>query len=310
MKKWLMFILLCAAPLHAQDRAGATGAQVLQFLPGSRAAAFSGAYTAFAGDADALFYNPAGIANVRRAGTLAYEKYVSEIAYGSIGVAARVSSFTIGASVAFLDAGDVNEVIPDEEFGGNTGTETGNVVSASESAVRIVAAMPMRDGGLRAGAAIGFVSSSIADQRQSAPLADLGVQYDIGSFTIGTALKNIGANLSGDASEKLPSELRVGASTQLMRGAGVITGAIEVVSRFGEGSLVFVGGLEAGLPATDARPFTLLGRIGMDSERAQLGALRAGASVGFREISFDYTYQNLDYFGAVHRFGIRATHLR
>jgi hypothetical protein len=312
MKRWLMLaILLFATPLHAQDKAGVTGAQVLQFLPGSRAAALSGAYTAISGDADAIFYNPAGIATLRRAATLAYESYVADVAYGSLGAAARLSSFTVGASVAFLNAGDIREVVPDPVFGGNTGTETGQTVTASESALRLVAGLPLLDGRLRAGAAIGFVATSLAEQHQTAPIADIGAQYDLGPATLGVALRNVGADLSGDANDKLPTEARFGASTQIARaGLGVLNASAEVVSRLGEGSITFAGGLEAGLPGTDARPFALLARLGIDAESNQLGALRAGASLGFKEVAFDYTFQQLELFGSVHRFGLRINRAR
>lgn len=307
----LLLALLTAAPLQAQDNAGSAGAQVLQFLPGSRAAALSGAYTAISGDADALFYNPAGIANLRRAGTLSYESYASDVAYGSLGVATRVAAFTIGASVAFLNAGDIREVIPDPEFGGNTGTETGETVSASESAVRMVAAVPLMDGRLRAGAAVGFVATALAEQRQQAPIVDVGAQYDAGPTTIGVSLRNLGADLSGDAKDNLPTEARLGASAQLVRdGLGMLNASAELVSRLGEGSVTFVGGIEAGLPGTAARPFSLLARLGFDAESNRLGALRAGAGIGFRDVAFDYTYQHLDLLGAVHRFGLRINRAR
>ncbi len=308
---WLLLVLLLAAPLQAQDKAGATGAQVLQFLPGSRAAALSGAYTAIAGDADAIFYNPAGIASLRRAATLSYESYVADVAYGSLGAATRLSSFTIGASVAFLNAGDIREVLPDPVFGGNTGIETGETVSASESALRLVAALPLLDGRLRAGAAIGFVATSLAEQHQTAPIADLGAQYDVGPATLGISLRNLGTDLSGDAEDELPTEARFGASTQIARpGVGVLNATAEIVSRLREGSITFAGGVEAGLPGTDARPFALLARFGFDAESNQLGALRAGASLGFKEVAFDYTFQQLDHFGTVHRFGLRINRQR
>jgi hypothetical protein len=311
MKRWLVLALLFAAPLHAQDNAGTTGAQVLQFLPGSRAASMSGAYTAVAGDADALFYNPAGIASLRRAATLSYESYVADVAFGSLGVATRLSRFTIGASVAFLNAGDIRVVAPDPEFGGNTGVETGETASASESALRLVGALPLLDGRLRAGVALGFVATALAEQHQTAPIADLGAQYDIGPATLGVSLRNMGADLSGDAEDKLPTEARIGASINAIRaGAGVVSASAELISRLGEESLTFAGGVEAGLPGTDARPFALLARVGFDAESNQLGALRAGASLGFRDVTFDYTIQQLEFFGTVHRFGLRINRHR
>jgi hypothetical protein len=311
MKRWLMSLLLAATPLQAQDTAGATGAQVLQFMPGSRAASMSGAYTAVTGDADAVFYNPAGLAPLRRAATISYESYVAGVAYGSLGLATRLSSFTIGASVAFLNAGEIREVVPDPEFGGNTGIETGETVSASESALRLVAALPLLDGRLRAGAALGFVATALADQHQTAPIADLGAQYDVGSVTIGLALRNLGTDLSGDANDQLPTEARLGAATQLVRGgSGVLNASAEIIGRLGEGSTTFAAGIEAGLPGTDSRPFALLARLGFDAESNQLGALRAGASLGFREVTFDYTLQHLEFFGTVHRFGLRINRSR
>jgi hypothetical protein len=306
-----LIAILFAAPLQAQDKAGAAGAQVLQFLPGSRAAALSGAYTAISGDADALFYNPAGIGSLRRAGTLSYEAYVSDVAYGSLGVATRIAALTVGASVAFLNAGDIREVIPDPNYGGNTGIETGETVSASESALRLVAGLPLLDGRLRAGAALGFVATALAEQRQQAPIADLGAQYDLGAVTLGMMLRNLGTGLSGDAEDELPTELRIGAATQLIGGrSGVANISAELVHRASEGSTTFAAGFEAGLRPTDARPFALLARVGIDAEAEQLSNLRAGASIGFREFAFDYTYQQLDFFGAVHRFGLRVNRLR
>lgn len=306
----LISALLLAAPLHAQE-AGSTGAQVLQFLPGSRAAALSGAYTAVSADADALFYNPAGVGNLSRAATLAYESYVSDVAYGSLGVATRLAALTIGASVAFLNAGDIREVVPDPEFGGNTGVETGQTVSASESALRIVAGLPLLDGRLRAGAALGFVATALAEQRQHAPIADLGAQYDLGRFTVGVLLRNLGTRLSGDAEDELPTEARLGAYTQLAASRGRVANlSAELIHRTGEASTSFAAGAEAGLLASDARPFSLLARIGIDAEPERLSNLRAGASLGFRQVTLDYTFQQLDFFGAVHRFGVRFNRLR
>jgi hypothetical protein len=303
-------MLLWVAPLHAQS-AGSTGAQVLQFLPGSRAAAMSGAYTAVSGDADALFYNPAGIGNLRRAATLSYESYVSDVAFGSLGVAMRASRFTLGAAVAFLNAGDIREVVPDPEFGGNTGVETGRTLSASESALRVVAGVPLLDGKLRAGAALGLVATALAEQRQHAPIADLGAQYELGRVTLGVLLRNLGTGLSGDADDELPTEARLGAYTQLTASHSRVANiSAEVIHHAGEGATTFAGGVEAGLLPTDARPFALLARIGLDAESHRLSNWRAGASLGFRQVAFDYTFQQLDFFGAVHRFGIRVNRMR
>ena len=311
--KWLLLAAcFVAAPLQAQDRAGTTGAQVLQFLPGSRAASMSGAYTAVSGDADAIFYNPAGVADLARAGSIAYESYVSDVSFGSVGAVTRRGGLTVGASVAFLNAGEIDEVVTDPDFNGNTGTPTGNRVRASESALRVIAALPLAGARLRAGAAFGLVAASIADQQQHAFMADAGVQYDVSnSISLGAALRNMGTDLDGDARDALPAEARLGATGHFTHpNGGIVNGSLELVSRLGEDSFGMAAGIEAGMHATSARPFTLLARLGLDGERNQLGALRAGASLGLRDLTFDYTYQHVEYFGTVHRFGLRLTRLR
>ena len=135
-------LALVPAQQSAAQGAGSTGAQVLQFVAGSRAAALSGAYTAASSDADALFYNPAGVAALQRAAAISYEAYVEGVALASFGGVLNLGRFTIGLSELLLDAGDINERVPDPEFGGNRGISTGRVLSASESVTRITAATP------------------------------------------------------------------------------------------------------------------------------------------------------------------------
>src|SRR6185503_5256516 len=116
-----------------------------QFVAGSRASALSGAYTAASSDADVLFYNPAGAATLQLAGSLSYETFVEDIAFASFAGAFRIGPTTLGLSGAFFDAGSVRELVPDPVFGGNSGTPTGNLVSASEGVARFSLAMPFGD---------------------------------------------------------------------------------------------------------------------------------------------------------------------
>src|SRR5688572_23966022 len=127
MNRWIaciaVFLAIIPSPVRAQG-VGTTGAQVLQFVAGSRASAMAGAYTAADGDADALFYNPAGIVTMRMGGALSYETYVEQIALGSFGGVVRVGRFSVGLGGVYLNGGDVIEVVPDPAFGGNRGIPT------------------------------------------------------------------------------------------------------------------------------------------------------------------------------------------
>lgn len=302
----ILFLLLCvmaAAPLHAQS-AGRSGAQVLQINAGARAAGLSGAYSAAQGDADALFYNAAGIAGSQRGVSVAYETYSTDVAFGSLAGYTRIGSLVLGASIAYLNAGSVAEIEPSDEFGGNTGTPTGNSVSATESAGRLSLALPLRGGRIRAGASIGMIATAIAELNETAPLADVGLQFDVANVTLSTAIRNFGGRLGGR--DALPAEARLGAAIPLAlsRSIGVHVFG-DAISRLNESTLAFAGGVEAGFMPRGSRDVGAVVRIGYDAESKQLAPLRFGAGINVRFVSLDYAFQTSDLVGAVHRLGVR-----
>lgn len=310
------WLLVCAAataiglPARAAAQgAGATGAQVLQFNAGTRAAAMSGAYTAATRDADAIFYNPAGAADLHAAVSAGYERYISDVTFATASGTFRVGRLNFGVAAAFLDAGGIDEVVPDPDFGGNTGMETGNRVSATEAAARVAAALPLYAGRLRVGAAAGFVSTSLADASSTAPLFDVGAQYDLNIATVGASLRNLGSQLNGDGmpDADLPAEARLGAAFELRRPNG-IGGSLhtDVVTRLHERSAGLLFGLEAGLlpSATGVGAVARLGYSAAEGEGG-LSAFHAGGAVSLGGFAVDYAYQSLEHFGGVHRVGVR-----
>jgi filamentous hemagglutinin family protein len=304
-------VLASASAAAAQDDEGvaSAGAQLLQFVTGSRAAAFSGAYTAAENDADVLFYNPAGIASFGSGASVAYGRFVQDIAITSAAGALKLGPVSIGAAGAFLDAGEVAVVIPDPQFGGERGQPNGQTASATESAARIALAMPFAAGRVRIGGAAGFVSSSIAGETRGAAMFDAGVQIAaLPHFTFGAALRNIGSRLSGDGFDaRLPSEARVGATFSSATAAGIgIQVNADFVSRLQEKTTGFAAGIEAGLFPQMAGRVGVVARAGYgDAGDAGLGQLRLGGGLSFGRINLDYTYQNLEFFGATHRAGVR-----
>ena len=94
--------VLGARNLAAQDGPGTTGAVVLQLLAGSRAAALSGAYVAATGDADVLFYNPAGIGSLSAGASLSYQRHVEDMAKNGFTLSAMGRSsarFTVAGTI-------------------------------------------------------------------------------------------------------------------------------------------------------------------------------------------------------------------
>lgn len=313
----LLIALVAVEPARAQDGVGSTGAQVLQLVAGARAASLSGAYTAAWTDSDVLFYNPAGTAALGAAASLAYQRHTAQgITFGSASGVYEIAGFAVGAGVAFLDAGEVAVIVPDPDFGGERGEETGETASAGESAVRLSAGKRLLDGRFRVGAAAGFVSSALADVTRGSVIFDAGAQYDaMPNVAVGASLRNLGPRLSGEEEDvggaPLPSEARFGATAQFYGadGMGAVVAA-DVISRLNEGTTSLVAGIEAGLMPTDADRLSAVARAGydlddLDDEDGPLGAFRLGAGISLGSIAVDYTFRQFEYFGAVHRFGLR-----
>ena len=303
--------LLLAPRIANAQGTGTTGAQVLQFVAGSRASAMAGAYVAADGDADALFYNPAGIVTMRMGASLSYETYVEEIALGSFGGVARLGRFSVGLGAVYLNGGDIIEVVPDPVFGGNRGIATERTFSASEVAARLSLGMPIGEQ-LRVGASAGLVSSSLADASRSAPIFDVGAQYDFSRATIGVSLRNMGGAMSGDelADADMPMEGRVGAAVRFEQGNGIgVTLHSDLIARLAEGTAGIVFGAEAGWQNIAQQSLGAVGRVGYSAAEGDggLGALRLGGGLTMMNLALDYTFQNLEHFGAVHRFGLRWT---
>ncbi len=294
--------------------AGTSGATVLQLLAGSRAAALSGAYGGATTDADVLFYNPAGIAALRAAAGASYQRHVEDIGVATGSGAFSLGRVVLGASAIFLDYGSIDELIPDPDFGGQTGKPTGNTVGASETAARVAAALPLMDGRLHVGAAAGFVSTSIAGASRGTPLLDVGAQYLLPQVTLAASLRNVGPGLSGGglADAPMPTQARLGAMVALSRPTGVgAVASADFVHEFNEGSTGIVAGVEAGLlpgPASDLGAVARLGYNGGTGSDGQ-GAIQFGGGLSLRGIAVDYAYQNYELFGSLHRFGVRWTRL-
>jgi len=303
-------LALGAAERAFAQGAGTTGGNVLQMFAGGRATALSGAYVGASGDADVLFYNPAGIAGLGAAASLSYQQHVAEIGVATGAAAVRLGRFTLGASAIFLDFGDIDEYVPDPDFGGQTGMPTGRTVSATEMAARLSGGLPLMNDRLRLGASLGIITTSLAEAARAAPFVDIGAQYTFDALTLGAAVRNLGGSLTGSglASAKLPTEFRVGTMYEFVRPTGIgIVASADLVAETASGHSGILAGIEAGLlPRGDSR-VGAVGRVGYNGGAGENGQgnLLLGGGLSLGPISIDYAFQDYDLFGSLHRVGVR-----
>ncbi len=311
-------LLLCAVPAGVSGQGpGSAGGQTLTLTPGARAAALGGAYTGVGGDSDGVFYNPAAAGWVAAGAAFGYENHVEGISMGSVsgGVDVGAGGLRVGAGLVYLSAGEIEEVVPDPRYGGERGRPTGATFGATEAAGRLAVAVPFLDDRARVGVGVGAVSSELAGFRRTAVFADLGAQYRSRGLLVGAALRNLGSSAANASSEgvPLPLEAALGASYRhrFTPAHGALLTA-DVLVGLEEETVGLAVGAEAGLLpiAGDgaARAVSAVVRAGAILGRGhELGSARVGGGVGIGRLSLDYTAQSLEYFGLVHRFGLRWT---
>lgn len=304
------WIVLVGWPMTAAGQgAGSAGAATLTLTPGTRAAAFAGAYTAVTGDPDAVFYNPAAVAWLGGGVGLGYEEYVEDITLGYLAGGIDAGPLGVGAGVVYLDAGEIHEVVPDPGYGGERGRRTGETVSATETAMRVAAALPFLGRRASMGLAVGVATSDLAGVQRSVAFLDVGTQYRHRLGTLGATIRNVDIGLGSDEAAgdlSLPLEARIGAAAHRnftdRYGAMLST---DVVLGVKEETLAVAVGGEAGLLPRDGAVTAVLRAGTTLGGGDHLGRLRVGGGIGVRGLSVDYAIQSFEYLGAIHRVGVR-----
>jgi hypothetical protein len=219
---WMAFIHVLAATsvLHAQsgiepiqiERAGQSGWQFLKINGDARQAAMGGAFAAISsGDANAIFGNPAALADVKgvsvQVNTL---QWVADIGHQSIAVAASLGNMgIIGASVVALNYGDIPETINSPLGGGGTSPlVTGSTFTANDIAAGISYARQLTEK-LSIGGNVRWMKQTIAELSMQNWSLDIGTLYYTGyrSLRIAIVARNFGPDSRfGGWSEQYQSE--------------------------------------------------------------------------------------------------------
>lgn len=146
MKRVLIVVLLfLTVILIAKDRefvkVGTTAAQFLKVEPGARALAMGGCFSSIANDATALYWNPAGLANIHNIqATFTHTRWIADITNGFVGVVMPVSGVSsVGLSFQYQTMEEMEQTTIDMPKG------TGLYFGAHDVAVGITYARKMTD---------------------------------------------------------------------------------------------------------------------------------------------------------------------
>lgn len=209
-RAWVLAGLLLAAPAAVRAESGSAGAEPLGalFLDGNaRPSAMGGAYSSLAEDANALIYNPAGLARVgKNEATFMHNQYLQGLTQEYMAVATK---WGWGAAVNYAHLGNITRTtIRDQD-------ETLDKFALSAMTLSGGYGYTFFDT-LSVGAAAKLIRESIDDTSVHAFAGDAGVLYSVPGYrglNLGASFQNIGPRVRFDRdAERLPTLFRGGVS--------------------------------------------------------------------------------------------------
>lgn len=203
----LLFILILPQLLFGQlfpnlggQRAGTSAAQFLKIGIGARAIGMGESYIAVANDAEALYWNPAGLVLSDNHSVLfAYNNWLVDTQLQYIGAVIKLDSKNaIGVAITYLYTDDMEETTELQPFG------TGRTFSYSDFLLSLSYARYMTNQ-FSFGISAKYMQETIFNLAIKAVLFDLGIFYDVGwnSVRFAMVISNFGGDLKPSGSFKV-----------------------------------------------------------------------------------------------------------
>lgn len=219
MKKYLCYLIIfLIGPCLLVADTGTTGGDFLKVTPHARYKAMGESVVADTSDANSLFYNPAGLAEIiTREIWLSHVEYIADFRYESITLA---QPFSFG-SLAFNASYFYMKPFDDIDISGNTQGE----LKANDMLINIGYARKILDisqFSLSLGGGVKYISSTLHTYKASTIACDLGILFrttlfkfikegSAQNFQAGISMQNLGGKLQyGNESTSLPLKIRGG----------------------------------------------------------------------------------------------------
>jgi len=195
-------LILSASGVRAQSiggsetrtitKVGTTSAQFLKIGVGARPISLGGAFVAEASDLSAIYWNPAGLAQLQGGSfDLAHTQYIAQIDYSYAGLGLNLGNLgTVAASLIYLDSGDMQVRTTSQPEG------TGEFFKAVDFALQLSYARSLTNR-FAIGTTLKYISQQIWHSTASAMAFDVGVLFTTPyrRLRIGANMSNFGPNM-------------------------------------------------------------------------------------------------------------------
>ncbi len=308
------------------QRAGISAFQFLKLGVGARGVAMGESFVAVANDASALYWNPAGLVQFEENQAFAsHTDYVVDISHEYFGAVYHLSpQDAVGAAVTSLHMAKMEITTELQPYG------TGRFFSFGDVGVGVTYARRMTDQ-FSFGTTVRYVEETLDVLKMRSVMVDIGTYYWTGLNTIRFAvvISNFGADVKPTSPEQpvytfggsssvpsfqsysLPTVFRFGVAFEpLQTEQQQLTASIQLNHPNDNSEHVRIGleygwektlYLRCGVKRTIGQQ--LFGADATSDEAFSVGAGFAG-SLGFSNVSADYSYTSFTLLGTVHRFSL------
>lgn len=315
MKTFAMLMLtasIAAGALPSTSMAagkGTSGGQFLRLGAGARGPAMGGAVSPVVDDATAIYWNPAGLADVKKRDlSLSYNAYFEDTAAQFFGYAhPREDRGTWAAGVTMFGVSDI------EKRSATAGdADAADLGSFDTRDMALSIGYGNRtgwgEGRLNYGLAVKFISSDLGTEKATTGAVDLGSQYrfrEDSPLVLSLAVLNLGGELKFDEEgDPLPLNVKPGLGYRMEAGRmGHLTMALDADILVHDN----VAYVQPGLEWEPVHAFALRTGYQFGREEDAGSGFAAGAGFRFFNMGLDYAFVPYGDLGNTHRvsFGVK-----
>ncbi len=309
----LMLIVAFSTTAFAQKKVAQTGMTFLKIGVGARAAAMGESYTAMAGDVNAVFWNPAGLASIAdREVTFSYIDWIADLKHQAVAAAWNLDGIgTFAFSLVSMDYGDpIN-------YTRRTDTEAGFEIGSSFSPTEYVAGFAFARQftekfsmgmhlkyayqGLGLSPTSDGVDNSYKENEVDVVAVDFGTSYMTGirDLRFAVSLSNFSENLQyEEESFQIPLTFRMGLAMSVWDvEEHSVTVAVDAIH-----PRDFSEQIHSGIEYWYSDLFALRGGYKFNHDEE---GLTFGVGLNYEMLVFDYAYGSFGtIFGSVNRFSL------